>query len=162
MKKLAVFMILLFMMTLSIDLVAGSNPVDEFIDLHKNTKGAFHLDLSTSFLSEENEDLFSKVDNVRIFSLDQEGPGLFKSEIKSFKKDLRKEGYDTYMTIKDSGSLVDFFALEKKGKVNNWVMLIDGKDSFFILEISGDFELKDIQKIGEKLDLKESKYMKEK
>ncbi len=161
MKKLLVFMILFLGMALMVDLLARTNPVDEFANQHKDSKGSFNLDIGTSFLKdhEGDESLFEKVDNVRILTFDKDGGKYWGMDIKKLQKNLKKKGFENYMKIKDDDTMVGLYALEKKKTISDWVMLVDGKETIFLLEIKGRFDYDDLEKIGAELEIDEAKYI---
>ncbi len=161
MKKLIILMILTLLAALAIDLRAA-NPVDDFVELYRNRDGGFHLDLGTSFLEDDDaeRDLLERVDKVRIFSMDKEAFGEKNKELKKFKKKLKKDGFESYVKMKDGDSDIELLAKSRKEAISNWLMLVDGEDSYFLLEIEGSFFEKDVERIGKKLDMEQSKFMK--
>ncbi len=155
-------MLMVLGLALTIDLFASGNVVDEFVDQHKQESGVFHLDIGTSFLHDDDgeSDLLDKVDNVRIFSLDKEDGNLHSKEIQKFENKLKKKGFETYAKFRDGDSDVELLALVKRKKIVDWVMFVDGEESFFILEIRGRFGYEDLDEIGVKLEMDQAKYMK--
>lgn len=105
-------------------------------------------------------DAVSKIDAIDVHSINREDGDFSESDIKAFKRDIRKEDYDELMTVRDGDSNIDFLVKEKKGRISELLFIVDETDEFVIVNISGDIDLKTIAKVTENLDIKGASHLK--
>lgn len=68
-------------------------------------------------------------------------------------KMLPKSDYEELMYVRDKDKDMRFFISEKSGKINELVMIAGGNDEFMLLTLFGEIDLKQISKIGRKMDV---------
>lgn len=68
-------------------------------------------------------------------------------------KILPKSDYEELMYVRDKDKDMRFFISEKSGKINELVMIAGGNDEFMLLTLFGEIDLKQISKIGKKMDV---------
>jgi len=68
-------------------------------------------------------------------------------------KMLPKTQYEELMYVRDKEKDMRFFISEKSGKIDELVMIAGGSDDFMLLSIFGEIDLKQISKIGSKMDV---------
>lgn len=68
-------------------------------------------------------------------------------------KMLPKSEYEELMYVRDKDKDMRFFISEKSGKINELVMIAGGSNEFMLLTIFGEIDLKQISKIGRKMDV---------
>ncbi|HCR55298.1 MAG TPA: DUF4252 domain-containing protein [Cytophagales bacterium] len=68
-------------------------------------------------------------------------------------KMLPKGQYEELMYVRDKEKDMRFFISEKAGKINELVMIAGGGNEFMLLTIFGEIDLKQISKIGKKMDV---------
>lgn len=68
-------------------------------------------------------------------------------------KMLPKSDYEELMYVRDKDKDMRFFISEKSGKINELVMIAGGNDEFMLLTLFGEIDLKQISKIGKKMDV---------
>lgn len=67
---------------------------------------------------------------------------------------LPKNGYDELMIIKEGDEEIKFLIQEKGGKISEFIMLIGGGESdFLIMSMVGDLDLKDIRRLSKTMDI---------
>ena len=66
---------------------------------------------------------------------------------------LPKSDYEELMYVRDKDKDMRFFISEKSGKINELVMIAGGGNEFMLLSIFGEIDLKQISKIGKKMDV---------
>jgi hypothetical protein len=104
-------------------------------------------------------DAVSKIEAIDVHSINRDEHDFDESDIKKFKKDVRKEKYDELMIVRDGDSDVDFLIKERKGKISDLLLVVDEPDEFIIVSISGEIDLKTIGRVTENLDLKGKKHL---
>lgn len=78
------------------------------------------------------------------------------SEKERMKKELNQlmgTTYEKLMQIKEQGSHVSFYVLEKREWIHELIMLVDEETEFVAIQLKGQFTLKDIQQITEDIQL---------
>lgn len=68
-------------------------------------------------------------------------------------KMLPKSEYEELMYVRDKDKDMRFFIREKSGKIDELVMIAGGADDFMLMTIFGEIDLKQISKIGRKMDV---------
>lgn len=66
---------------------------------------------------------------------------------------LPKNQYEELMYVRDKEKDMRFFISEKGGKIDELVMIAGGSDEFMMLTIFGEIDLKQISKIGSKMEV---------
>ena len=62
--------------------------------------------------------------------------------------------YEELMYVRDKDKDMKFFIKESSGKINELVMVAGGNDDFMLLTIFGEIDLKQISRMGKKMDVK--------
>lgn len=68
-------------------------------------------------------------------------------------KMLPKTEYEELMYVRDKDKDMRFFISEKSGKIGELVMIAGGNDDFMLLTLFGEIDLKQISKIGSKMEV---------
>lgn len=68
-------------------------------------------------------------------------------------KMLPKSEYEELMYVRDKDKDMRFFITEKAGKISELVMIASGSNDFMLLTLFGEIDLKQISKIGKKMDV---------
>ena len=61
--------------------------------------------------------------------------------------------FEELMSIRDKDKDMKFYTKESGGKISELVMVMGGNEEFMVLTIFGEINLKDISKIGKKVDI---------
>jgi Domain of unknown function (DUF4252) len=61
--------------------------------------------------------------------------------------------YEELMSVRDDDHDMKFFIRESAGKINELLMVMGGKDDFMLLSLFGEIDLKQISRIGRKMDV---------
>ena len=85
-----------------------------------------------------------RLDNIQILSADEKD---IITKLRKETSDINtKNGYEELMKIREDGKKVTIYFNEKKKK-KEFVLIVDDKDEFTIISITGDLTLKEIQGI---------------
>ena len=79
---------------------------------------------------------------VKIIVLD-EGT-VEKADLESLRKNVKSEGLDAMIQVRDKEEHFDVFAQADQGLITNVLYLIDDKDEFVFLNLSGGWKLSEI------------------
>jgi hypothetical protein len=101
----------------------------------------------------------SKIEGIDIHSINRDEGDFGESDINSFKRDIKRENFDELMIVRDGDSDINFLIKEKRGKINELLLVVDEPDDFTIVNISGEIDLKTIAKVTENLDIKGAKHL---
>lgn len=96
-------------------------------------------------------DAISKLKGLKILAKDEtrDARGLYDEA----NKMLPKNEYEELMYVRDKDKDMRFFINEKGGKINELVMIAGGSNDFMLLSVFGEIDLKQISKIGSKMDV---------
>lgn len=160
MKKL---ILICFAITFSLLTVeAQSVSVDRLVNrIKKSNRDCEKHDLSipgwlirfgTNFVDEDDLDgvdirfLGKKISHLRIVTVEDKKQ-VDASDISTFFKDIRNEGFEDLMMVKSDGSDVRFMIREKKDYIRDIVLLVNEREEggdFVLLNIEGKFTMDDI------------------
>jgi hypothetical protein len=162
MKK---FLILLFMMNISVTVWSQKNPVDEVFEKYSGKDGFTTVYISPkmfSILSGMNTDdkdyqnLMSRLKSIRILSENTDSLRAPTHFGKDLLRRLPAAGYEDLMLVKDQNNEVRFMILEVKGRIAELVMVSGGEGST-VVSITGDLDLKTIASMSDKTGIEELK-----
>jgi hypothetical protein len=58
------------------------------------------------------------------------------------------------MSVRDKDNDMKFYIKETGGKISELVMIMGGTDDFMVLSLFGEIDLKQVSRIGKKMDVK--------
>jgi hypothetical protein len=145
--------------------------------------GAFAQDAISKFFSKyQNDESFTQVNvSSKMFSLftnmDAETPEdkevleaisklkglrILHKENTSDARTLYKEAFalipvkefEELMSIRDKDNDMKFYIKETGGKISELVMIMGGTDDFMVMSLFGEIDLKQVSRIGRKMDVK--------
>ena len=107
---------------------------------------------ATTAEDKEVIDAISKLKGLRILGKDKaEGSRKYYTEALSV---VSKNKYDELMSVRDKDKDMKFYIKETSpGKIGEFVMLIGSNTEFYIISLFGEIDLKQISKIGRKLNV---------
>jgi len=160
MKKIA----LVFVLTLgALAANAQEDAITKFFSKYQNDESFTQINITgrmfslfTNFDTEDQEDqdvidAISKVKGLKILAKEDisNGQALYEE---AFKLIDSKE-YEELMTIREKDNDMKFLIKEKDGVIEELLMVIGSEDSFFLLSLVGDIDLKQISKLSKSMDI---------
>jgi hypothetical protein len=162
MKKL---MVGALMMLMSIGVFAQDNAISKFFSKYQDDETFSQVTISSKMFSlltdmdiqdpEDKEvvDAISKLKGLRILAKDnaRDGRILYKEAMAL----LPVKDYEELMSVRDDDKDMKFFIRSgaTNGKIAELVMVMGGNDDFMVLSLFGEIDLKQIGKIGSKMDI---------
>lgn len=162
MKKIIVVLALI---TVSVGAFAQGEAITKFFDKYASdesftTQATISSKMFSLFTNmdattaEDKEviDAISKLKGLRILGKDKvTGARTYYTEALSV---VTKSKYDELMSVRDKDKDMKFYIKETSpGKVGEFVMLIGSNTEFYIISLFGEIDLKQISKIGRKLNV---------
>lgn len=97
-------------------------------------------------------DAISRLKGLRILMKDN------TSDARSLYKEafalIPVKEFEELMSVRDKEKDMKFYIKENSGKISELVMIMGGLDDFMVLSLVGDIDLKQISRIGKKMDVK--------
>ena len=160
MKKLAVGVV---MMIVSVAVLAQDNAISKFFSKYQNDESFSQVTVSSKMFGlftnmdvqkpEDKEvlDAISKIKGLRILGKEQtrDSRELYKEALSM----IPQKEYDELMSVRDKDKDMKFFVKEAGGKISELVMVMGGNEEFMVLSIFGEIDLKQVSKIGRKMDV---------
>ena len=160
MKKLAVGVV---MMMMSVAVLAQDNAISKFFSKYQNDESFSQVTVSSKMFGlftnmdvekpEDKEvlDAISKIKGLRILGKEQtrDSRELYKEALSM----IPQKEYDELMSVRDKDKDMKFFVKEAGGKISELVMVMGGNEEFMVLSIFGEIDLKQVSKIGRKMDV---------
>src|SRR5258708_37955361 len=96
-------------------------------------------------------DAISKIKGLRILGKEQtrDSRALYKEALSM----IPSKEYDELMSVRDKDKDMKFFVKEAGGKISELVMVMGGNEEFMVLSLFGGIDLKQVSKIGRKMDI---------
>ncbi len=166
MKKLVIGAL---MMVTAIAVQAQDNAVSRFFAKYQNDESFSQVTVSSKMFSlftnmdvekpEDKEilDAISKIKGLRILGKHEtrDSRALYKEAMSM----IPAKEYEELMTVRDKDKDMKFFIKESGGKVSELVMVMGGNEEFMVMSIFGEIDLKQISKIGRKMDVEGLKHL---
>lgn len=151
------------MMVAAVAVQAQENAISRFFSKYQGDESFSQVTISSKMFGlftnmeadkpEDKEvlDAISKIKGLRV---------LAKEEARN-SRELYKEAmtmipvkeYEELMTVRDKDKDMKFFIKEAAGKISELVMVMGGNEEFMVLSIFGEIDLKQISRIGRKMDI---------
>jgi len=159
MKKLAILSLVL-LSTLAAN--AQEDAITKFFSKYQNDDSFTQINITgrmfglfTNFEAEDEEDqemidAVSKVKGLKILAKeDTNGKELYNEAFRL----IDSNEYEELMTIREKDNDMKFLIKEKDGVIEELLMVIGSEDSFFLLSLVGDIDLKQISKLSKSMDI---------
>ncbi len=160
MKK---FVIGSVMMVLSVTVQAQDNAISKFFSKYQNDESFSQVTVSSKMFGlftnmdvekpEDKEvlDAISKIKGLRILGKQQtrDSRALYKEAMSM----IPQKEYEELLTVRDKDKDMKFFIKESGGKISELVMVMGGNEEFMVLSIFGEIDLKQVSKIGRRMDV---------
>jgi len=160
MKKLAIVSILI-LSTLAAS--AQEDAITKFFSKYQNDDSFTQINITgrmfslfTNFEAEDEEDqemidAVSKVKGLKILAKEDiaNGQELYEEAFRL----IDSNEYEELMTIREKDNDMKFLIKEKNGIIAELLMVIGSEDSFFLLSLVGDIDLKQISKLSKSMDI---------
>lgn len=159
MKKIIVIVVLM------VTLIAanGQDVISKFFSKYQDDESFTNVNISSKMFglftqmdAEDPEDkevleAISKLKGLKIIAKQnaRNSRELFKEAFTLIPKD-----FEELMTVRDKDKDMKFMIKENGGKITEMVMVVGGNEEFMIMSIFGDIDLKQISRIGTKMNVK--------
>jgi hypothetical protein len=97
-------------------------------------------------------DAISKLKGLRI--LMKENTSDARSLYKEAYAQIPVKEFEELMSVRDKDKDMKFYIKENGGKISELVMIMGGMDDFMVMSLFGDIDLKQVSRIGRKMDVK--------
>lgn len=122
---------------------AQSKSVESFHQAMSGKDGvSVNINLSGSFLSwlaDDDDDALKGVTSIKILTIEEHK--MSSSAFKELTTNIKREGFDEWMMVKEgSESEVLFLAKEKGKMITDLVMLVQGSGDYVVMELTGTID----------------------
>src|SRR5882672_2422047 len=142
---------------------AQDNAISRFFSKYQNDESLSQVTVSSKMFvlftnmdvekPEDKEvlDAISKIKGLRILGKQQtrDSRALYKEAMAM----IPTKEYDELMSVRDKDKDMKFFIKESGGKISELVMVMGGNEEFMVLSLFGEIDLKQVAKIGRKMDV---------
>lgn len=160
MKKV---MIVAVMMMMGGAALAQGDAISKFFTKYQNDDSFSQVTVSSKMFSlftnmevdnkEDQEvlDAISKLKGLRILAKEQtrDSRELYKEAMSM----IPTKEYEELMAVRDKDKDMKFFIKESGGKISELVMVMGGNEEFMVLSLFGEIDLKQVSKIGQKMNV---------
>lgn len=159
MKKIAAVMVL--MVTLSA--AKGQDVISKFFTKYQEDESFTNVNISSKMFGlftemeagtpEDQEvlDAISKLKGLKILAKEnaRDSRDLYKEALSLIPKN-----FEELMSVRDKDKDMKFMIQEDRGKISEMVMVVGGNEEFMIMSLFGEIDLKQISRIGSKMNIK--------
>jgi CII-binding regulator of phage lambda lysogenization HflD len=159
MKKI----IAIAVMTMAISGAYAQDAISKFFSKYQNDESFSQVNISsrmfglfTEMEAETQEDkevldAISKLKGLKILAKDnaRNARELYKEAFSVIPKD-----YEELMTVRDKDKDMKFLIKESGGKISELLMVLGGNEEFMVLSLFGEIDLKQVSRIGKRMDVK--------
>ena len=163
MKKMKKLMMGLVMVGMSVSAMAQGDAISKFFNKYQNDESFTQVTVSSKMFNlftnmevknpEDQEVLnaISKLKGLRVLAKEEarDARELYKEALSLVPKE-----YEELMSVRDKDKDMKFFIKETKpGTISELVMVAGGNEEFMVMSVFGEIDLKQISKIGSKMDI---------
>ena len=142
-------------------LMAQNKAVVDFQEKYKDDRDASYVEISGSmfkFISSisdsDNEEIdpdlqaIAKIaeglSSMRILKIDKYASDVTSDEIADLKSSLKKDSYESLMSMKEGRKNINFMAQGEADELRNMLIIVDDKDEFVLINIDGVLTSEDL------------------
>ena len=94
-----------------------------------------------------------KISEVRILNIDGK-VDMSPSDVQSYMADIKNEGYEDLLIVRDKSEKVTVMIREKKAFIRNILLMVNDSTELTVVSIEGKFTMEDVSKMLEKVDFR--------
>ncbi len=159
MKKIAAAIIL----TMAFGAVQGQDVISKFFTKYQNDESFTNVNISSKMFGlftemeasnpEDKEvlDAISKLKGLKILAKEN---ARNSRQLYNEALSLIPKNFEELMSVRDKDKDMKFMIQESGGKISEMLMVVGGNDEFLIMSIFGEIDLKQISRIGSKMNIK--------
>lgn len=141
----------------------GQDAISKFFNKYQNDESFNQVNISSKMFglitnmeieTPEDKDIveaISKLKGLKILAKEdaRDARALYKEALGLIPKD-----YEELMTVREKDKDMKFLIKESSGKISELLMVMGGNEEFMVLSLFGEIDLKQISRIGKKMDVK--------
>ncbi len=156
MKNLIIFII----MAIAIPSFGQTKSIKRFYNKYKHEEHVTNLNLQgwvlkmvATFTDDEDmpKELIRKISHLRILTFEG-GNAVTDREYKNLLSDIRKEHFETVITVRDGKEKFHLLIREDDEIITDAVLFVNSPDEFVLLSLEGAFSLKDLKHLNLEID----------
>ena len=144
---------------------AQSKAIDALQRKYKGTEETFTLNVNGHLLKllmwfdgspddPEVKELVRHIRHAKMLRIPNRKRGMSGAEFHRLKADVKREAFDELITLRSDGNHVDVLIREKNDRVSDLLLLIEEDDDFVVLALRGKFDLDQVFRAINKVDVK--------
>jgi hypothetical protein len=155
--------VIIVMITMMASATFAQDAISKFFSKYQNDESFNQVNISSK--------MFGLITNMEIETPEDKDIAEAISKLKGLKilqkedarnaRDLYKEAfslipkdYEELMTVRDKDKDIKFMIKEAGGKISELLMVMGGNSEFMVLSLFGEIDLKQVSRIGKKMDVK--------
>jgi len=120
----------------------------------------FFYSSTLKMLNTENNpeiaDMLENIEEIRVLNYKKTEQKFIKDDIAELKSGLAKETYNSILMINEKGNSVNVYNREKKGKTTGMVAIVENNESFVLIDLIGNIDVKKFLELRKKLEARPS------
>lgn len=151
-------------MIIGVNSVFAQDAISKFFTKYQDDESFTQVTVSSKMFNLfTNMEVESKDDQEVLNAISKlKGLRILAKENTSDARKLYKEAFallpvkefEELMSVRDKDKDMKFYIKETSGKISELVMIVGGADDFMVMTLIGEIDLKQVSKIGKKMDVK--------
>jgi hypothetical protein len=159
MKKLAIIV----MMTMMASATFAQDAISKFFSKYQNDETFNQVNISSKMFglitnmeieTPEDKDIAEAISKLKGLKILQKEDARNARELYKEAFSLIPKDYEELMTVRDKDKDIKFMIKEAGGKISELLMVMGGNSEFMVLSLFGEIDLKQVSRIGKKMDVK--------
>lgn len=159
MKKL----VIVAMMTMMASATFAQDAISKFFNKYQNDESFNQVNISSKMFglitnmeieTPEDKDIAEAISKLKGLKILQKEDARNARELYKEAFALIPKDYEELMTVREKDKDIKFMIKEAGGKISELLMVMGGNSEFMVLSLFGEIDLKQVSRIGKKMDVK--------
>ena len=156
MKRLATLVLMALMLPLIT--LGQSQAVEDFQNKYKDDRDASFVTIQGSLfnfvasIADVDDDpdaqaigrIADGIDAMQVLSVPYFEADVSKADVSNLKSSLKKEKYESLMSVKDGKEFVDVMAKGSGSKLSDIIIMVDNREQFTLISLDGSLSMEDL------------------
>lgn len=151
------------LLTMSFGAASAQDVISKFFTKYQDDESFTNVNISSKMFglftqmdaeSPEDKEVLDAISKLKGLKIVAKNNARNSRELYKEALNLIPKNFEELMSVRDKDKDMKFMIDEKGGKISELVMIVGGNEEFMVLSIFGEIDLKQISRIGTKMDIK--------
>jgi hypothetical protein len=155
--------VIIVMITMMASATFAQDAISKFFSKYQNDESFNQVNISSKMFglitnmeieTPEDKDIAEAISKLKGLKILQKEDARNARELYKEAFSLIPKDYEELMTVRDKDKDIKFMIKEAGGKISELLMVMGGNSEFMVLSLFGEIDLKQVSRIGKKMDVK--------